>query len=389
LEEYVAFICLLGSLYTISGGIVIGGSLRGHPINNVAILGFGTVLANFIGTTGASMLLIRPILRINQTRQRRMHIPLFFIFTVSNLGGLLTPLGDPPLFLGLLRGVPFFWTLQLLPQWLLANGIVLSMFFIWDSIAYLREPSPEVLEDYPSGEPLLHVRGVINVALLGGVVGVVLLQSPDVSRQLADATGGLLPPDVARTSAGGLNSLWGAALMAGLGLTSYLITPLRLRRENRFSWGPILEVAILFLGIFVTMVPALAVLREMAPRLGLDEPWQYFVLSGTLSSFLDNAPTYVAFGNMAAGADNFALLVNNQVAGIAGPIVLAAISCGAVFMGANTYIGNGPNFMVKAISDEVGYRMPSFFGYFFWAVLVLGPVFFAIIFVFFTPTAWE
>jgi Na+/H+ antiporter NhaD/arsenite permease-like protein len=384
-EEYIAFICLLGALYTISGGIVVGGRFRGTPLTNSTFLLVGAVLANFIGTTGASMLLIRPVLRINQWRRRRAHIPIFFIFVVSNFGGLLTPLGDPPLFLGLLRGVPFFWTLRLLPEWLLANGLVLAIFFVWDAVTYLREPPTVRAPSAPDSGPRLQVRGLLNLVFLLGVVAAVLLQSPDVATQLADWTGGLLPPEGMRTSSGGLSALWGAAIMAALAGLSFVFTPAARRRENNFTWAPILEVAILFLGIFITMIPALAVLRHESRALGYTEAWHYFLFTGLLSSFLDNAPTYVAFGNLAARSDDFSVLVNNLVPDMNGPLVLAAISCGAVFMGANTYIGNGPNFMVKAISDASGYRMPSFFGYMAYSVLILGPIFAAITFVFFLP----
>ncbi len=300
LVKYISFILLLGSLYIVSGGIVIGGDLEVKPLTNAGFLAFGCVLANFIGTTGASMLLIRPFLRINQRRQERRHLPIFFIFTVSNLGGLLTPLGDPPLFLGFLNDVPFFWTLRLWPEWLLVNGLVLAVFFIWDALALRREPNQE-----PVSTSRLRLSGTVNFVFLGGIIAGVLVQ-------------GLEP------------SLWGeaigGALMAAMALFSLWLTPNGLREANGFSWGPILEVAILFIGIFVTMVPALELLELHGQEFGLTHPWQYFWLTGLLSGFLDNAPTYMAFGTMASSGHGIGWLAHNE------PDLLQAISCGAVFM---------------------------------------------------------
>jgi Na+/H+ antiporter NhaD/arsenite permease-like protein len=355
LEQYLSFILLLACLYSVSGGIVLQGDIAARPLTNTGLLALGAVLANFIGTTGASMLLIRPVLRINRQRQRTGHVPLFFIFTVSNLGGLLTPLGDPPLFLGFLNGVDFFWTLALWPQWLVANGVVLTVFLVWDTLAYRREERQAVAADLRQIEPL-RVRGLVNFLFLGGVLAAVVLQ-PVLPRYASEA------------------------LMAAMGLLSLGLTPRDLRQANGFSWGPIVEVALLFAGIFVTMVPALALLRVHGPRFGVTEPWQYFWLTGSLSSFLDNAPTYLTFASMAAGPHDFAWLSQQE------PLLLAAISCGAVFMGANTYIGNGPNFMVKAIADEAGVRTPSFFGYMAYSGLILLPVFVLITWLFFPPGA--
>ncbi len=361
LKNYVFFIVLLGSLYTVSGGIVITGDIQGRPLTNTAFLAFGVVLANLIGTTGASVLLIRPLLRINKERRNTRHLPIFFIFTVSNLGGLLTPLGDPPLFLGFLHGVPFFWTLSLWLEWLVANGIVLLIFFIWDGIAYRKESAQAILSDIREVEPL-RVKGLFNAPLLACIMLGVLLQ-------------GII--------AGTQGEAWGAALMVAAALASWVATPSALRSLNGFSWGPIVEVAILFAGIFITMVPALVLLEVHGKEFGVTQPWQFFWLTGGLSSFLDNAPTYLTFGTMAAGAGDFSLLVNDQVPGLPGPLVLQAISCGAVFMGAMTYIGNGPNFMVKAIADEAGYRTPSFFGYLAYSAVILLPAFGLLTFVFF------
>ena len=363
LSEYVAFILLLGSLYIVSGGIVLSGDLQGKPLVNTLLLAAGAVLANVIGTTGASVLLIRLLLRINKHRVHKRHLPIFFIFIVSNLGGLLTPLGDPPLFLGFLNGVPFFWTLSLWREWLCANGLVLAIFLVWETLAYRRE-EPAATKVIKLSEPLA-VKGLFNVLLLLGVMVGILMQ------RLLDE-----PWD----------KLVGCMVMAVMSALSLWITPRALRLANVFTWEPILEVAILFLGIFITMVPALAVVVTHKESLHVTEVWQYFWLTGGLSACLDNAPTYVSFATMAAGSGDFAALAHNQVPGIAdGPLVLAAISCGAVFMGALTYIGNGPNFMVKAIADQAGYRMPSFFGYLAYSCAVLLPVLLVITLLFFRP----
>jgi Na+/H+ antiporter NhaD/arsenite permease-like protein len=373
LGTYVSFILLLGSLYVVSGGIVLSGELEPRPLTNTAFLALGAVLANLIGTTGASVLMIRPVLRINQGRQHKAHVPVFFIFTVSNLGGLLTPLGDPPLFLGFLNGVPFSWTLSLWPHWLVANGIVLAIFFVWDMLAYRREApasraktskvcnTSEVCGE-PERKEGLRLSGMINLGFLAGIMVAILIQEP-------------------------LPSPWGeiigGAIMLAMGMLSLCLTPRALREANGFSWGPILEVAILFAGIFIAMVPALEILGVHGKELGITAPWHYFWLTGILSSFLDNAPTYMTFATLAAGSGDFSLLVHDQVPGINGPLVLKAISCGAVFMGALTYIGNGPNFMVKAIAEQAGFRTPTFLGYLVYSYLILVPVFVIITIVFF------
>ena len=343
LHEYVSFIALLGSLYVIAGGIHVSGDLEGTPGRNVAILAIGAVLANLVGTTGASMLLIRTILRTNKQRDHNAHIPFFFILIVSNCGGLLTPLGDPPLFLGYLRGVPFTWTLGLWPFWLVAIGYLLALFYVIDRRAYARESHAAIARDRAEAEPVV-VRGGLNALFLAGVIGGVFLDSP-----------------------------WREAVMVGMALLSLSVAPKTARMANGFTWAPILEVAILFAGIFVTMVPALAILEARGDELGLTAPWQFFVVTGGLSSVLDNAPTYLTFLSTAQ-----ALGLPGDVVGIPNAF-LVAISLGAVFMGANTYIGNGPNFMVKAIAEECGIRMPSFFGYGIQAVLVLAPLYLAIV----------
>ena len=364
MTEYAAFILLLGALYTVAGGVVVRGDLVPTPWRNVAFLAIGGILANVVGTTGASMLLIRPFLRMNRDRKQTAHLVVFFIFVVSNLGGLLTPLGDPPLFLGFLNGVPFVWTLRLWPQWLVANGIVLTIFLVWEVRAFRQERGVRDQEPKVS----LRIKGWANACLMTAVLAVVLLQSADVGAALGKHFGGR---DFT------LGPLIASAALLGIGLLSLAITPQGVRKENEFTWGPILEVAILFAGLFVTMVPALALLKHHGAALGLTSPWQFFWLTGLLSSILDNAPTYLAFGAVASGPDSFLVLSENKAS------LLAAISCGAVFMGANSYVGNGPNFMVKAIADETGVRAPSFFGYMGYAVTILIPTFVVVTLLFF------
>ncbi|MCI0641634.1 MAG: sodium:proton antiporter [Gemmataceae bacterium] len=374
LDEYLEFIILLASLYTVAGGIVLQGYVAPTPMANTFLLATGAVLANFIGTTGASMLLIRPFLRINAHRVYNRHLPVFFIFSVSNLGGLLTPLGDPPLFLGFLRGIDFFWTIQLWPQWLVANGCVLTLFLVWDGIAYFREPNvPSTIPTEVESGPL-RLRGKRNFLFLAGILAAALLTSQAFAQEVQ---GFLMQffqcPDLT------LQRPWPAIVILAMAVLSLLFTPGRYRAENQFTWGAIIEVAVLFIGIFITMVPALELLRGHGEELGITEPWQYFWYTGGLSSFLDNAPTYLAFTTIAAGDQPIASLM------IAKPHILAAISCGAVFMGASTYIGNGPNFMVKSIADSMGYRTPSFFGYMAYSIFLLLPIFVLVTWLFFWP----
>lgn len=371
-HEYVSFVVLLAALYVVAGGLVLRGELRAGTRTNALLLASGALLSNLIGTTGASMVLIRPMLRINSHRKFRGHVPIFFIFLVSNLGGLLTPLGDPPLLLGYLRGVPFGWTLSMWPIWLVANGLVLAVFVLWDRWLYRREPKPEV-EAETAGHGPPRLAGWTNVALLLAIVAAVLLRSPEAAKTAGDTVRLVWPaaPDPH------LGSPYGDFVPALIGVLSLLLTPRGLRAANAFRWDPILEVAVLFAGIFVTMVPALAILRVHGPELGLTEPWQYFWVTGMLSSVLDNAPTYVSLGTVAAGGGDFGLLAAQQ------PAILQAISCGAVFMGANTYIGNAPNFMVRVIAEESGYPMPSFFGYLLYSGLILLPVFAVVTWLFF------
>jgi Na+/H+ antiporter NhaD/arsenite permease-like protein len=358
--EYISFIALLGSLYVISGGILLRGDLQGKPMVNVIFLGIGAVLANVIGTTGASMLLIRPMLRTNAEREHTWHIPLFFIFLVSNIGGALTPIGDPPLFLGYLRGVPFFWTLEALwMPWLVTVGVLLGVFFAMDTVMYGKEDAARKQLDASQLEPL-SLQGSVNFLLLAGVIGCVLLLSPnpelmDFRHYYAREIG-----------------------MALLTAVSMFATSRAIREANNFEWGPIIEVAALFLGIFVAMIPATTLLQQHGASLGVTHPWQYFWATGALSAFLDNAPTYVTFAALACSSYDFCTTADQL-----GPLaehatsmpVLEAISLGAVFLGAGSYIGNGPNFMVRAIAEQSGYKMPSFFGYVGYAALFLGPTY--------------
>jgi Na+/H+ antiporter NhaD/arsenite permease-like protein len=346
--DYVSFTVLLAGLFVISGGVLLRGDLVATPAVNTGFLAVGAVLASIVGTTGASMLLIRPLLQTNRERGRTVHTVVFFIFLVSNVGGMLTPLGDPPLFLGYLEGVPFTWTLRLWPHWLLMTGVLLLTYFVWDSVAYTRETLGAIRRDRAEIEPL-RVHGAMNGLWLLGVVGAVaFLQAP----------------------------LREAAIVA-LGAFSLWQTPAAIRRANGFTAGPMVEVAVLFFGIFLTMIPALELLRMRGGELAVRAPWQFFWATGALSSFLDNAPTYMTFLALAQG-----LGLARDVVGVP-EAILAAISVGAVAMGANTYIGNAPNFMVKAIAEEAGVKMPSFLGYMLYSGLVLLPLFVVVTFVFF------
>ena len=341
-HDYVGFIILLGTLFVISGGILVRGSFPPTPWVNAVFLVIGATIANIIGTTGASMLLVRPLLRANARRPSAAHVVVFFIFLVSNIGGLLTPLGDPPLFLGFLHGVPFFWTVHLWPVWLVAVGLVVATFICIDVRHWRAEPV------HPREEVQFAIRGAHNFIFLGGVVGAVFVPTP--GREL---------------------------LMVLMGVLSYRLTRRDIHTENGFTFRPITEVAILFAGIFMSMMPALIILEARGAHTGLDQPWHFFWAAGALSSFLDNAPTYLTFLSAAQG-----LHLPPEVGGIPAKL-LAALSAGAVFMGANSYIGNGPNFMVKSIAEEQGVKMPSFFGYMAYSCAVLLPTFLIVTVLFF------
>lgn len=362
-HEYVAFITLLTALFVISGNVVVRGTLAGTPGVNTIFLAIGAVLASFAGTTGASMLLIRPLLRANSVRRRKAHVVVFFIFVVSNVGGLLTPLGNPPLFLGFLRGVPFLWTLTLTLEWLFMVGVLLILFFIVDSTVFRREDleTPGDLDRIAvEHEVPISIAGKRNLVYLAGIVLVIYL------------SGTRHPPP-------GTQELGMLVLLA----LSLVTTPSRLRRENAFSWGPIVEVAVIFAGIFAAMIPALAILNARGASLGLHQPWHFFWVAGALSSVLDNAPTYLTFASAASGLlGTDAEHLGELLASARGRELLTAVSLGAVFMGANTYIGNGPNFMVKAVAEQSGVRMPTFFGYMGYSIAILIPLFVVLTFLF-------
>jgi len=351
-KDYFSFITLLAALFIISGGILISGDLRGTPSVNTSFLLAGALVANLIGTTGASMLLIRPLLSTNSERKLTVHIPVFFIFVVSNIGGCLTPLADPPLFLGYLKGVPFGWTFRLFPVWLFALLVLLTVFYAMDRYYFSRETKRDVQFDRTHIEPL-KVHGALNFIFLGGVVGAIFFQLPFGYRE---------------------------CVMLMMAAASYFTTPRGLHKKNRFTFNPIAEVAILFAGIFVTLVPAMMLLHAHGAGLGIKSSWQFFWLTGSLSSFLDNAPTYLAFFSLAQSVTPPGAA--DVVAGVSDHL-LRAISCGAVFMGANTYIGNGPNFMVKIIAEEHKFPMPHFFGYMVYSATILVPIYIAITLIFF------
>jgi Na+/H+ antiporter NhaD/arsenite permease-like protein len=369
LTEYMSFIILLFALFTISGGILVAGNIHGTPLVNAGLLLIGAMLASVIGTTGASMILIRPILRANDNRPFNAHVVIFFIFLVSNIGGSLTPLGDPPLFVGFLRGVDFFWTAtNLYQETLFVGGLVLAVFLAMDMILHRREAGAPKIKD-PTPDTKVRIRGLPNVPLLAGVICAILLSAtwkPGVTFSVQGV--GLELQDLVRD-----------AIILALAFLSLAVSRKSHRQANNFHWEPIAEVAKLFAGIFICIVPVVAILRAgldgaLAPLVSLvssptGEPndLAYFWLTGGLSSFLDNAPTYLVFFELAGGDPQHLMTTLAPT--------LAAISAGAVFMGANTYIGNAPNFMVYAIAKHRGVKMPGFFGYMAWSGAVLIPIF--------------
>ncbi|NML46084.1 sodium:proton antiporter [Ramlibacter sp. G-1-2-2] len=375
--EYLPFVILLAALFAVSGGIYIRGNLHGSPALNTGILAIGAVLASFMGTTGASMLLVRPLIRANDNRRHSAHVFVFFIFIVSNAGGSLTPLGDPPLFLGFLQGVDFFWTLRhLLPMTAFLVGALLVLFYALDSWYYRRREEVRPRDPTPDTRGI-GFEGARNFWLLAAIVALVLASGVWKSPVRFDVFGAEIGlPDLVRDL--------GLVLVA---VVSMAITPRQVHEANQFSWGPMLEVAKLFAGIFLTIIPVIAMLRAgmhgaFAPVVaavtrpdGTPDPAMYFWASGVLSSFLDNAPTYLVFFNT-AGGDAHHLMTELAP-------VLAAISAGSVFMGANSYIGNAPNLMVKAVVEDRGVTMPGFFGYMAWSVAVLIPLFLIITFAWF------
>lgn len=379
LADYVPFIILLWSLYTVSGGILLRGTLRGTPLVNVSILIIGTLLASWMGTTGAAMLLIRPFLRANNYRKNRTFMVVFFIFLVANVGGSLTPLGDPPLFLGFLHGVSFFWTFKIMPHMLLVAIILLVIYFILDSYHYRKEAvCPPEAEDV---DQPLKLEGIRNFIFLAGIVGAVLMSG------IVD-WGEVNTLGIHRAVQDWVRD----GLLILMGVLSLVTTPMQIRDDNDFTWFPIIEVAYLFIGIFVTMIPCLLILKAGSEGAlaflvnGVTQPVHYFWVTGMLSSFLDNAPTYLTFFNSALGAfypgaseaQAVPLLMTENA------IFLKAISAGAVFFGACSYIGNAPNFMVRSISEEAGTPMPSFFGYIIkYSLIYLIPTFVIVTLVFF------
>ena len=331
-NDYLTFIVLLFGLFCVSGNITVGGDFAGSPRVNACLLALGTLLSNCIGTTGASMLMVRPVIKMNSWRKRKRHIMVFFIFLISNMGGCLTPIGDPPLLMGFMRGVPFFWSMHLLPILIFNLVILLFVFYHLDKKAYRKDIAEGRKPDISRPGTEFYIEGLHNIILLAAFL-------------------------------------------------SFKTTDSSIRTKNHFTWGAIKEVAVLFIGIFITMQPALMLLKSVGPTLGISEPYQMFRATGTLFSFLDNTPTYLVFLTTAG-----TLGLTGGITTALGQIpvnLLEAISCGAVFMGANTYIGNAPNFMVKAISDENGVNMPSFFGYILWSLAFLVPVFILDMLVFF------
>jgi Na+/H+ antiporter NhaD/arsenite permease-like protein len=358
LADYVPFIILLWSLYTVSGGILLRGTLRGTPVVNTVMLVIGTALASWMGTTGAAMILIRPFLRANTFRKNRAFMVVFFIFLVANVGGSLTPLGDPPLFLGFLHGVDFFWTMKLLPLMLVVSGVLLAAYFLLDTYYYRKEGAHKKAARGKK-EPL-KLEGTHNFLLLAGIVGAVLLSGTVDWGEVSTLGVHRAVQDWARDG-----------LLIGIGVLSLVTTSVVVREDNNFTWFPIIEVAYLFVGIFITMIPCLLILKAgSAGAAGflidaVTRPVHYFWVTGALSSFLDNAPTYLTFFSTALGsffpglseAEGVPLLMTQK------KLYLQAVSAGAVFFGACSYIGNAPNFMVRSIAEEAGTKMPSFFGY--------------------------
>ncbi len=380
IADYLPFLILLGGLFTVAGGISVRGAPPATPAVNTGLLAAGTFLASWIGTTGAAMLLIRPLLRANAQRKRRVHLVVFFTFLVANVGGGLTPLGDPPLFLGFLHGVPFFWTLRLLPHVLFCSAVLLALFFLIDRRHHRAETLDVPRRMTPSGERV-SVDGLVNVLFLGGIVGAVLLSGLWKSGSVRVLGVERAVADLARDG-----------ITLSMAALSLAFTRRAVRRANEFSWGPIREVAYLFAGIFMTIIPAIAILKAgERGHLGFliaaaQHPWQYFWLAGGLSSFLDNAPTYLTFFNTLLGRFSPGQPETAAVPQILAhrAVFLEAVAAGAVFMGANTYIGNAPNFMVKSIAEESGVAMPSFFGYIIrWSLPILVPLFLAVGWIFF------
>ena len=374
ISDYLTFIVLLFGLFCVAGNITLRGDLAGSPMVNVGLLLFGTMLSSWVGTTGASMLMVRPMIKMNAWRRRRRHIMVFFIFLISNLGGCLTPIGDPPLLMGFARGVPFFWSLRLLPVLVLNAAILLTAFYWVDRRAYRRDIAEGLKPDISKPGTEVRIDGLHNLIFLVMIVAAVILSGvlPTLPA-FQDSQGEVLGIPVFGEVKFTYPAMIEIVIILLAALLSFKTTRPSVRRENHFTWGAIQEVAVLFVGIFITMQPALMLLKSVGGSLNLTQPVEMFWATGALSSFLDNTPTYLVFLTTAC-AQGFTEGVATSL-GVVPVKMLAAISCGAVFMGANTYIGNAPNFMVKSISDENGVRMPSFFGYMLWSLCFLVPVF--------------
>ena len=368
LGDYISFIVLLFGLFCVAGNIRIRGTLAGTPKVNVLLLLIGTLLSSWVGTTGASMLLIRPVIRANSWRKRKVHTMVFFIFLVSNIGGCLTPVGDPPLLMGFMHGVPFTWSFHLLPIFLLNVVLLLALYFIIDSRAYKKDLADGAKPKASEKTEKIGLEGAHNLIFLLCIVGAVILSGSLANINAFFGKGIKIEGEVTLTFA----TMIEMAIILLSAFLSFKTTKKEVRTANNFSWGAIQEVAVLFIGIFITMIPALLILSARGSELGITKNWQMFWATGALSSFLDNTPTYLVFFETAVS-----LHATNEAIGsvIIPQTMLMAISCGAVFMGANTYIGNAPNFMIKSIAEENNIKMPSFFGYLFWSVCCLIPVF--------------
>lgn len=382
INDYLTFIVLLFGLFCVAGNITLEGDLAGSPGVNAAALIIGSLLSSCIGTTGASMLMVRPIIKMNSWRKRKSHIMVFFIFLISNIGGCLTPIGDPPLLMGFMRGIPFFWSLRLFPMFLFNILVLVTIFILIDRHNYRKDIAEGLKPDISKPGTNLKMRGAHNIFFIIMIVIAVILSGflPSLPA-FQNAQGEVLSIPVFREVKLSLPSIIEIIMILMAAFLSFRTTAPDIRTSNHFTWGAIREVAVLFIGIFITMQPALMILKANGASLGITQPSQMFWATGLLSSFLDNTPTYLVFLTTAGS-----LKFTGGIATTLGVIpikMLTAISCGAVFMGANTYIGNAPNFMVKSISDENGIRMPSFFGYILWSAAFLIPVFILDMLIFF------
>ena len=373
-NDYLTFIVLLFGLFCVAGNITLEGEFAGSPRINTGLLAIGTLLSSVIGTTGASMLLVRPFIKMNSWRRRKRHIMIFFIFLISNMGGCLTPIGDPPLLMGFMRGIPFFWSMHLFKILVFNMVILLFVFYHLDMRAYRKDIARGLKPDISRPGTNFHIDGLHNLIFVAMIVGAVILSGvlPGMEA-FQNADGTVKGIHILGEVTLGYPSLIEIFIILLAAFLSFRTTNANIRVRNHFTWGAIQEVAVLFIGIFITMQPALMLLKAKGADLGITEPYQMFWTTGALSSFLDNTPTYLVFLTT-AGALGYKSGMSTVVGTV--PVhLLTAISCGAVFMGANTYIGNAPNFMVKSISDENGIRMPSFFGYILWSMVCLVPVF--------------